>query len=236
MSPLLLAYGVETRRSPPGERVPFKTGDRQLLCQTRKTFSAKESAVLFFQIYNLTEELKTSGTLRYDFLREDKDFLTRTNRVADARRGADVFDIQPLAAFPPGYYQVRVTLLDGQDHEMASAKANFEISLAAGVPRPLILAKVVPAIRTEDDLFTTGVQLLNIGDLEAARNCLADAHGRNPARPDIAIAYSQALLRSGAYRRAKEVLVPFAGGPGPVADVRLCWAGPASPSGTTRKP
>ena len=48
MSPLLLAYGVETKPVPAGERVPFKTGSAQLLCQTRKTFSAGDQLVLFY--------------------------------------------------------------------------------------------------------------------------------------------------------------------------------------------
>ncbi len=53
MSPLLLAYGVETKAATPGERVPFRTGGTQLLCQTRKTFSTRDSLVLFAQIYGL---------------------------------------------------------------------------------------------------------------------------------------------------------------------------------------
>jgi cytochrome c-type biogenesis protein CcmH/NrfG len=71
----------------------------------------------------------------------------------------------------------------------------------------------------EDDLFTTGVQYMNTGDLERARNRLADAYGRNPRRSDITIAYSQALFRSNDFRRVKEILLPFAGEPEPAAEV-----------------
>ncbi|MBE3131701.1 MAG: GWxTD domain-containing protein [Acidobacteria bacterium] len=219
MSPLLLAYGAEKRPSPPGERVPFKAGDDQLLCQTRKAFSAKDSLVLFFQLYGLTEDLRTSGTLRTTFYREDKEFLSRTAKIAAGPAGMSVVDAQPLVDFPPGYYQVRVSLLDGQGREAAGTKENFEVSLAATVPRPLVISKVAPSVMKEDDLFTTGVQLMNTGDLEAARNRLADAYGRNSGRSDIAIAYSQALFRSNDFRRVKEILLPFAGEPEPAAEV-----------------
>lgn len=219
MSPLLLAYGVESKPSPDGERIPFKTGGRQLLCQGRKTFSDKDTAILFFQVYGLTEELKDSGTLRFEYLREDKEFLVRKVRVAEAQAGMDFFEAQALATFPPGYYRARVTLLDRQGRELASAKEDFEISLAAEVPRPLIMSKVVPSVKAEDDLFVTGAQFLNAGDPEAARNRLADAYSRSMARPDIAFAYAQALFRSNDLPLAREVLVPVADGPEPSAGV-----------------
>jgi GWxTD domain-containing protein len=219
MSPLLLAYMAEKRPAPAGERIPFKVGDEQLLCQTRKTFSQNDSLVLFFQLYGVTEDLRGSGALRYEFYREDKDFLTRTAKLATGKAGESVLDVQPLKEFPPGYYQVRVALLDVQGQELALQKENFEVSLAAVVPRPMIISKVVPSVKREDDLYTTGVQFLNKGDLEAARARLAEAYGLNPQRTELAVAYSQALFRSNDFRRAKEVLLPPAGEKEPAAEV-----------------
>jgi GWxTD domain-containing protein len=219
MSPLLLAYGAEKRPAPAGERVPFKTGDEQLLCQARKTFTRSDSLAVFFQLYGITENLRDSETLRYEFSREDKEFLTRTAKLSAGPAGDSVLDIQPLKDFSPGYYQVRVILLDGQGRELARQKENFEISLSAAVPRPLIISKVVPAVKREDDLYATGVQFLNKGDLEAARARLAEAYGLSPQRTELAVAYSQALFRSNDFRRAKEVLLPLAGGTEPAAEV-----------------
>jgi GWxTD domain-containing protein len=210
LSPLLLAYKVEKKSSPPGERVPFKAGDDQLLCQTKKAFSVNDSLVLFFELHGLTADLRASGSLRTTFVREDKEFLSRTAKAAAVGDDSSVLDVQPLASFPPGYYQVRVSLLDGQGGELAGAKENFEVSPAAAVPRPMIISKVVPSVKTEDDLYTTGVQLMNEGQLDAARTRLADAHGRAPARMDIAVAYAQILFRANDYRLVKDVLLPWA--------------------------
>jgi Flp pilus assembly protein TadD len=74
----------------------------------------------------------------------------------------------------------------------------------------MIISKVVPSVKTEDDLYTTGVQLMNEGQLDAARTRLADAHGRAPARMDIGIAYAQILFRANDYRLVKDVLLPWA--------------------------
>jgi hypothetical protein len=216
MSPLLLAYGAENRPSPARERVPFKTGDEQLLCQARKSFMQSDSLVLFFQLYGLTKDLRTSGTLRYEFLREDKEFLSRTGKVP---AGTNVVDVLPLSTFPPGYYQVRVSLLDGQGREAAWAKENFEVSLAAAVPRPLVISKVVTAVKREDDLFAMGVQFLNKADLEAARARLAEAYSLSPQRTELAVAYSQTLFRMNDFRRVKEILAPLAGETEPAAEV-----------------
>jgi len=219
MSPLLLAYGIENKPPAPGERVPFKAGDTQLLCQTRKMFTVNDPLVLFFQIYGLTSDLKSSGSLRYDFLREDKPFLTRTAGLA-AGPGADtVIDVQPLKDFSPGYYQARVTLLDGQAKEVASAKENFELSPAAAVPRPLVVSKVVKVLAKEDDLYAAGLQAQNLGDIATAQARLAEAHGLAPQRADIAVAYAQVLFRLEDFRRVKEVLLPFAGAEDSAAEV-----------------
>jgi len=219
MSPLLLAYGAEKKPPSPGERVPFKAGDEQILCQARKSFGPKESLVLFFQIYGLTEDLRASGGLLITFLKEDKEFSTRRARVADHGPGPSFIDVQPLKDFPPGYYQARVALVDAQGREVAGRKEDFEVSLAPAVPRPLVISKVTASVRKEDDLYVTGVQFMNTGDLAAAEARLSEAYHIAPQRPEFALAYGQVLFRKGDFRRVKEVLTPLAGAPEPRAEV-----------------
>jgi len=218
LGPLLLAYRAEPARSGAGERVPFKVGDTQILCQTRKTYSAKDSLVLFYQPYGTTEALRATGTLRTIFYREDEEVLGRTSRLADAPPDG-VVETQSLNDLAPGYYQVRVALLDGAGKELAQAKENFEISLAASIPRPRVMSKVAAAAGRGDLLLTTGLQLLNRGDLEAARAKLAEAHALAPQRVDYAVAYAQALFRLKEYAQAKDALRPWAGAEDAPAEV-----------------
>jgi tetratricopeptide (TPR) repeat protein len=60
---------------------------------------------------------------------------------------------------------------------------------------------------------------MNIGDLKAAKTRLAEAHGLDPRRADLAVAFSQALFRLNDFRRVKEVLLPFAGENEPSAEI-----------------
>ncbi len=218
MSPLLLAYGIETGPSPAGERVPFKVGADQLLCQTRKTFGTGDRMALFAQIYGATDALKAAGTLRLEFLKEDRPFLSRNLPVAAAGPVWSVLEAQPVQAFPPGYYEARLTLLDGQGREVASSKENFEVSPAPAVPRPLVISKVTRATEVED-LYATGLQDVSRGDLEAARTHLGSAHAQAPERADIAVAYAQVLFRLADYNGVKQALGLFAGDEAPAAEV-----------------
>ncbi len=217
LSPLLLAYKRESKPSAAGERVPFKVGNDQLLCQARKTFSAGDELVTFFQIYGLTDTLKASGAIRTDVLKEDKPFLSRTAAVGAAAPAGTVLDVQPLRDFPAGYYQVRVALVDGQGKEIAASKENFEVSPAAAVPRPLVVSKVTKASGDADSLYATGLQSLNQGDVATARARLAEAHARAPERPEVAVTYAQALFLLKDYQAVRDVLASWAGekAPGP---------------------
>jgi len=206
---LLLGYGAAPAKSDPREKVPFKVGATQILCQTRKTFGAGETLVLFYQSFGTTADLRSSGTLRTTFARENEEFLSRTRPLADAPPEG-VVDTQSLKDFTPGYYQVRVDLLDGAGKELARAKADFEISLSATIPRPRVMSKVVPAGGRGQEAFTTGVQLLNRGELQAARAKLEEARNLFPTRVDYAVAYAQALMRLKEYVQVKDALLPFA--------------------------
>jgi GWxTD domain-containing protein len=217
LSPLLLAYGLETKPSPAGERVPFKVGNDQLLSQSHKIFSAGDRLVTFCQLQGLTDTLRAAGMIRTEFLKDDQPFLTRAAAVSAAAPDGNVLDVQPLRDFPPGYYQVRIALLDGQGAAIASSKENFEISPAAAVPRPLVVSKVLQDPGRVDSLYATGLQSLNQGDLETARARLAEARARAPERPDVAVSYAQALFLLKDYQAVKDVLAPWSGdaAPGP---------------------
>jgi GWxTD domain-containing protein len=219
VGPLLLAYGRETKPAASGERVPFKVGNDQLLCQTHKIFGAGDSLVLFFQIDGLGEDLRAGGLIRTEFLKEDQPFLSRTAPAATAGPQGSVLDVQPLKDFPPGYYQVKVTLVDGQGKEVAASKENFEVSPAPAVPRPLVVSKVTKAPGNADSLYATGLQLLNRGDAAAARPRLAEAHALAPERPDVAVSFAQALFLLKDYQAVKDVLTPWAGTEAPAPEV-----------------
>jgi GWxTD domain-containing protein len=210
LSPLLLAYRVEKKGSPPGERVPFKVGDDQLLCQARKTFASGDGLVLFLQVFGLTDVLRSKGAIRLDILKEDRPLLSRTVKVEGAGSDATVLAVQDLKDFQPGYYQARATLVDDRGRDVAATKENFEVSLAPAVPRPMVLSRVSPTGGNVEDLYALGLQAFNLGDLATARARLARAHAKAPERAEIAVVYAQILFKANDYGQVREVLRPLA--------------------------
>ena len=136
MSPLLLAYGVEKGSGAAGERVPFKTGDEQLLCQTHKTFSPGDRIVLF--VPDLRPDAGAPPDGRHDPLRfpqgGQSPFHSRTSKVEPAGEiGRPCSTSSPSQALRArAITRPGSTLLDGQGREIVSAKENFEVSPATG--------------------------------------------------------------------------------------------------------
>jgi len=228
MSALLLAYKAEAKPEGAGG-VPFAVGREQILCQSRKSFGTKDTLVLFYQVYGMTDGLRANGSLHISFLKEDKPFLTRIRRISEAGPGDDFLETQELAAFPPGYYQAVVALHDGQGREVAASKGNFEVITVPTYPRPMVMAKVRPAMKREDILFETGLQYANSGDRAEAAKRLSEACRLDPARLEFAVAWAQVLFAQGEYQKAKDALLPFSAGEEPGADVlsllgRACHA------------
>jgi GWxTD domain-containing protein len=229
MGSLVLAYKAEARPEGAGEPVPFQVGREQLLCQSRKTFGAKEKLVVFFQVYGLTEDLRASGSFRFAFLKEDKPFSDRRKKIAEYGPGADFLEVQDLSEFPPGYYRVQAALLDGRGQEVTGGKADFEVIALPEFPRPMVIAKVRPSSGRADYLYETGLQYLNKGDDKEAAARLTEAYRLAPGRLEIAVAYGQLLFTRGEFQKVKDILTPFAGGEEPPAEVvsllgRTCHA------------
>jgi len=211
ISPLVLGHQVEKRGTEAGDFVPFKTPNGLLLCQARKTFARKETLHVFFQAMGLTPEIRSAGRLMVELLRQDSLFLSKTRELIEFDRLPDILFEFPLSDFPPDYYKIRVALLDGKGAELAAEDEDFEVTAAAEVPRPLIVSKVMPASRSDEYDYIMGIQWLNLGREDVARALLEKAYRRNPNQLKYALGLAQVFYIEKEFKKAKEVLSPFAG-------------------------
>ena len=211
LGPVILAYSVERRASGSTDFVPFKTVPGQLLVQARKTFSRKDDLSVFFQVFGLSLELREKGRLRFDLLRKDELFLTKTIGTAEYASAPDFLQVFPLKDFPPDYYKVRITILAGDGSEVASGDEDFEVSRQLELRRPLIVAKVMPAGRSEEYDYEMGIQWLNLGRNGEALDLLSRAHGKNPNELRYAVGLTHVLYARGEYQKVMDVLAPLAG-------------------------
>lgn len=209
LGPLMLAYGME-RTSSSGEKVPFAYGGSQILSSSRKSFGSQDTLHVIFQVLSLTDALRAGGRVKFVFFKEDREFASSEKRLSEFLSGAFFAEEQTLKTFAPGYYKVKVSLLDAAGKELDSKSGDFELSALPSIPRPMVVAKVSKSFDRADYLYATGLELMNTGSFKDAAERLAEAWGLKPDRPEIAADYGRCLYFLQDYGKAKAVLLPLA--------------------------
>ncbi len=212
ISALVLGYQLDKGASADRDFVPFKTAAGQLICQARKTFSRKDNLYVFFQVFGLSPELRSQGKINVTVLKQDAEFLTRSKGMNEYGPGPDFLEEFALANFPPDYYNVKISFVDGSGKELLASDENFEVSMAANLPRPLIVSKVMPASRVEEYDYILGLQMLSLGRPKEAYASLEKAYRKNPGQLKYALGFCQVLFELNEFQKVKDVLVPFSGG------------------------
>jgi GWxTD domain-containing protein len=211
ITPLVLGYRLEKSAAPATEFVPFRIREGQLLTPARKTFTQKESLVVFFQILGLSPELRTAGQLKYDFLRKDAQFQSHLKKIGQYQNARDFLEVFSLHEFPPDYYKLRVSVLDSNGVEFLAQDEDFEITAAPSIGRPLVVSKVRPASDAEEYDYEVGLQFLNLKRSKDALVFLERAYAKNPEPLKYALGLSQCLFIEGQYERVVGILSPLRG-------------------------
>ena len=210
MSPLLLGYQAKRMPAAPRQVKPFRAGDVQISCQPGRTYAPRETLAVFFQVFGMPEEMRRTGRAEFVFERQGREFLRSEVPLKDLP-AMDVVQEFSLQTFPPDYYKLRVTLRDAQTRVAVSADADFEVSPLADIPRPWVVAKVMPPADNAMYAYLVGGQLVLAGDLDRGGELLAKAYHANPRMLDYAVAYAEWLVQKKEYARAKDILGPFSG-------------------------
>ena len=218
LGPVLLAYGT-SQNPDSGRRESFAVGGTRVLSAPQKVFVSGETLAVAVQVLGLSDTLRAEGRLKYTFFKEDVESSSLEKALKDLEAGDLAVLDQPLAALVPGYYKVRIEILDGKGVPFDAKSADFELSIRPSIPRPMVVSAVAATFGREDYLCATGLELMNSGDLKGAGSRLAEAFALKPGRPDIAAAYGLCLVNAGDFARAKEVLGPLAAGGQGTAEV-----------------
>jgi len=159
---LILARNVK-RDLPVGKiHRAYQVGNMQIYPTLRNTFLRKDKLHLFFQIYNLSPELKEEGTLKYTFFRGGQTSHTIEKKVHEYESSRDFLEEISLEEIAPGRYTIRVSLLDKSEHELLSESENFRIT-ETPLPGSWVSAQTSPP--SDDPFYSNiiGIQHLNKG-------------------------------------------------------------------------
>jgi GWxTD domain-containing protein len=201
---VLLAYDLQPS-SAAGGVAPFTVEPGQILVQAKKAYLPSDDLIFCCQLSGLKGDLRSEARLRYQLSQEDKPILNQEVKMDGLGRDNVFTGRIPLNGCRPGYYTLAVELL-AANQVLSSARANFELSDSSGLPHPVIVSKAL--ISPEEELFQTGLQLLNSNRVQEACQRLSRAYA---ARPDLsqAIAYGEALFRNNDFQSVLTVIKPF---------------------------
>jgi len=209
ISALILSYQVKKSKDSGEEIIPFKVGNNQLLCQSRRVFSPKDSLSIFFQVLGLSQELKSQGMIKLSFFKNREEFSVKTKAINEYQTGFNFIEEHSLENFSPDFYTVRVSVLDKEGNEIGFESEDFEIAPVAELPRPLVISNVMSVSQLEEYTYTLGVQFLNKGNITEASSLLEKAYHKNPSQLKYALGYAQILFINREYQKVKDILLPF---------------------------
>ncbi len=208
---LILAYKALKSPALPGKIKPFLIDGVQLVPSPRNDFSRSDGRLyLFFQVYGLDPELRSSASLELSLFKDQEAVHTRTVRLDPGRDIPDFLEEFDISQLAPANYSVKVALLDKERRPLAEKAEFFYISHAVSVPRPWVLAQVSPAVSDPVYANTLGDQYLNAKQAGEALALLEKAHRGKPESVKFALAYARALFLAERFEQAKTVLRPYA--------------------------
>jgi tetratricopeptide (TPR) repeat protein len=209
MTPLLLGFNAQTTAEPAETIKPFLVERLQLYSQARPTFIRDDRLYVYFQIWSLPRELADGGRLRYTISKDEVEQYSLVRALAEAADRLNFLEVIPLEKLTPGYYKIRVALLDGGGAEIQGQEETFEISPVGYLPRPWVIAHSQVEGGPAQVDYILGLQRLNKGDPEGAFPILEKVRRADPSNLDYAAALARVQFELGRYADVWATLADF---------------------------
>lgn len=204
LGPILLAYASQNLAEE-STLVPYQINKIQLLSRVRKTFTPSDSLVVCLQVLGVKGTAQSKAQLKLILIKENQPVWTKDINLNQFQSEPLIMEKISLSPFVPGYYTVEAEILiEGQVRN--SRRAELEISSLPALATPIVVSR--GSLSESEELFVTGIQLLNQGENAEAILRLGAAFSQSPGIKQ-ALAYGEALFRSGEYRKVTELLKPY---------------------------
>jgi GWxTD domain-containing protein len=209
MTSLLLGFNAARAETPGPLHKPFGVGNIQLYSQAKKSFILEDTLFVFFQIWSMPEDLLQNGSIRYTFYEEDVEKHTVAYPVGKYKNSLNFLESFPLKDFGPGYFEIRVALLNETGDEILGQHELFEISPTTYIPRPWVLVQSQDAVDSPGAYHILGKQLYNKKDYERAYGLLEKAYKAKPGDFAFCTSFAQLNFQLKRYEDVAKILEPF---------------------------
>jgi len=208
MSSLILGYKMHHVPSESKNIKPFKIRHNQIYCQPNKVFHPRDKLFLVFQILGLSSNLLQNGQLKFEFLKGNEPFSSLTKKVSEYRDKMNFKEEFSLQNFPPGYYQIRVTLFEDKQ-ELLYKEETFEITSRSILPRPWVHSVTLPPADNPAYSSILGKQFYNKGEINKARIYFEDAYHKRPNSLENTLNLAKTYFIQKKYDKVKQLLSLF---------------------------
>ncbi len=209
MSPLLLGFNAVRSTSPQDSTHPFAIKDTQIYSHPGKSFLSENNLIVFFQIIDLPEIVKETGSLTYVITKEDEEYFSVTYPVDKYKSSLNFIEPISLEKFVPGYYKIRASLLDENKNELSGQQEFFEIAPVTYIPRPWVIANSLIESNESHISYILGRQLINKKDYVNANVRLEKAHRMEPNYFDYGFYLAKVNYYLTNYTEAIKILLTF---------------------------
>lgn len=196
------------------QHMPFKTVNKKLLYDPKRTFSRHEDIAVLFNILNLTQDLWQGGEVKV-FVKGlgDKNTVEKTYTLRlenyPFREILNVDFSIPANELTPDYYELKMSFLDREGAIVDEKRSEFAVSLAEAVSHPI--ARMKPFSLQNQFLFyyMLAEQHKKLGENDKAEGCFAKAYSMNKTYIPGVREYALFLLKKDKFEKALEIAESF---------------------------
>lgn len=208
LTPVFGAKIVETQ---PGVHVPFQAGGFRLQADPKGIFAPAEQISFIFSVLGLTRELWNSGSIGITVKQSNsttpfqKSFTVLLNGQP-FRPAAAIAQSLTATDFPPDYYDLTLTLKDGQGRAVDEKRGHFIISPLKALSHPSVASKAFSLGNSFILYYMLAHQYSQTGQSERADDAYRRALGLNPSYVGKIPEYAGFLVKSGRPAEALDYL------------------------------
>lgn len=202
--------GYRFHDSDVNQHMPFKTANKKLLYDPKKTFSRSENIAVLFSIVNMTEDLWKGAEVRISILGLSEQNSTQKNYTLKLenypfRKILNIDFSIPAQELVPDYYELKMSFLDSQGNTVDEKRAEFAISLAEAVSHPI--ARMKPFSLQNQFLFyyMLAEQYKKLKNIDKAEESFEKAYSLNNTYLQGIREYAFFMLQNNKFEKALDL-------------------------------
>ena len=202
--------GYRFHDSDVNQHMPFKTVNKKLLFDPKKTFSRHGEIAVLFNVLNMTEDLWKGGEIKI-FLKGlgEKSTIEKVYTIRlenyPFRKILNIDFTVPAEELTPDYYELALHFLDEGGNQVDQKKAEFAVSLAEAVSHPI--ARMKPFSLQNQFLFyyMLAEQYRKLEENDKAEENFAKAYSLNKNYLRGVREYAFFTLKNNSFEKALEL-------------------------------